>query len=91
MMNQAIMAGLLSNTRARRLLTRLAVRAAPLALLLSLPFTTAAAEPPAASINNGVVRAKLYLPDVDNGYYARSGGSTAGPSQRRCARRLTSR
>jgi hypothetical protein len=37
--------------------------------LLSLGFAGAATEPPAASISNGVVRAKLYLPDVDNGYY----------------------
>jgi len=38
-------------------------------LLLSLGFAAAAAEPPTASITNGVVRAKLNLPDVDNGYY----------------------
>lgn len=43
-----------------------AVRAA---LLLSLGFAAAAAEPPAASISNGLVRAKLYLPDAGNGYY----------------------
>jgi hypothetical protein len=38
-------------------------------LLLSLGFAAVAAEPPTASISNGVVRAKLNLPDVDNGYY----------------------
>jgi hypothetical protein len=38
-------------------------------LLLSLGFAAAAAEPPAASISNGVVRAKLYPPDVNIGYY----------------------
>ena len=38
-------------------------------LLLSLGFAASAAEPPTASITNGVVRAKLNLPDVDNGYY----------------------
>ena len=44
-------------------------RAITAGLLLSLGFAAAAAEPPAATIGNGVVRAKLYLPDVDNGYY----------------------
>ena len=38
-------------------------------LLLGLGFAAAAAEPPSASISNGVVRARLYLPDVENGYY----------------------
>jgi hypothetical protein len=38
-------------------------------LLLSLGFAAAAAEPPATSIGNGVVRAKLYLPDSNDGYY----------------------
>jgi len=37
-------------------------------LLLSLGFA-AAADPPAATITNGVVRARLHLPDADNGYY----------------------
>jgi hypothetical protein len=36
-------------------------------LLLSLGFAAPAAEPPAASISNGVVRAKLYLPDINIG------------------------
>ena len=39
------------------------------ALLLSLGFAAAAAEPPRASISNGTVRATLNLPDVNNGYY----------------------
>jgi hypothetical protein len=38
-------------------------------LLMSFAFLLAAAEPPEAAITNGVVRAKLYLPDVENGYY----------------------
>lgn len=38
-------------------------------LLLSLGLAATAAEPPSATISNGVVRAKLNLPDVDNGYY----------------------
>ncbi len=38
-------------------------------LLLSFGFAASAAEPPAASISNGVVRAKLYLPDAKDGYY----------------------
>jgi hypothetical protein len=38
-------------------------------LLASLSFAAIAAEPPEASISNGVVRAKLYLPDAGNGYY----------------------
>lgn len=39
-------------------------------LILSLAFAAAAAdEPPSASISNGVVRARLNLPDVDKGYY----------------------
>jgi hypothetical protein len=39
-------------------------------LLLSLGLVAiAAVEPPTAAISNGVVRAKLNLPDVDNGYY----------------------
>lgn len=40
-----------------------------LGFVLSLGFAAAAAEPPAASIGNGVVRAKLYLPDARDGYY----------------------
>jgi hypothetical protein len=35
--------------------------------LLSLGFT--AAEPPEAAISNGVIRARVYLPDAQNGYY----------------------
>jgi hypothetical protein len=38
-------------------------------LLLTLGFTALAADPPTASITNGVVRAKLNLPDEQNGYY----------------------
>ena len=39
------------------------------AVLLSFGFAAAAAEPPSSSISNGTVRAKLWLPDVQNGYY----------------------
>ena len=39
------------------------------ALLFSLGFAAVAAEPPATSIANGMVRARLYLPDTENGYY----------------------
>ncbi len=39
------------------------------ALLLTLGLAVTAAEPPSADIGNGVVRARLNLPDVDNGYY----------------------
>ena len=45
------------------------IRAIWAGLLLSLGFAAAAAEPPAAFISNGVVRAKLYLPDAESGYY----------------------
>ncbi len=38
-------------------------------LLLSLGFVAVAADPPSANITNGVVKAKLYLPDQQNGYY----------------------
>jgi len=38
-----------------------------LACVLSLPVL--AADPPQAEISNGVVRAKLYLPDAQEGYY----------------------
>ena len=38
-------------------------------LLAALPFASAAAEPPEATISNGSVRARLYLPDAENGYY----------------------
>jgi len=38
-------------------------------LLLSLGLAAAAAETPATSISNGVARAKLYLPDINIGYY----------------------
>ena len=34
-----------------------------------LPLTAWAADPPQAEISNRLVRAKLYLPDVENGYY----------------------
>ena len=37
--------------------------------LLSFGLAAAAEEPPATSITNGVVRARLNLPDVDKGYY----------------------
>jgi len=38
-------------------------------ILLSVALAATAAEPPSASISNGEVRAKLYLPDAENGYY----------------------
>src|SRR5215469_4188599 len=38
-------------------------------ILLSVALAATAAEPPLASISNGEVRAKLYLPDAENGYY----------------------
>jgi hypothetical protein len=38
-------------------------------LLLCLALAATAMEPPAVDIANGVVRARLNLPDVDNGYY----------------------
>jgi hypothetical protein len=44
-------------------------RAITAGILLGLGFAAAAAEPPTASISNGVVRAKLHLPDPNNGYY----------------------
>jgi hypothetical protein len=37
--------------------------------VLSPGFAVAAAEPPSASISNGVVKAKLWLPDAKDGYY----------------------
>jgi hypothetical protein len=37
--------------------------------VLGLGFAVMAAEPPSASIGNGVVKAKLWLPDVKDGYY----------------------
>ncbi len=40
-----------------------------LGFVLGFGFAALAAEPPSANITNGVVRAKLNLPDVDNGYY----------------------
>jgi len=44
------------------------VKFAPLACTL-LMFMLNAAEPPKAEISNGVVRALLYLPDAQDGYY----------------------
>src|SRR5438876_7498657 len=39
-------------------------------VVLCLAFGLAiAAEPPQAEISNGVIKAKLYLPDPENGYY----------------------
>jgi hypothetical protein len=38
-------------------------------LVLFLCGAAAAAEPPRAEISNGIVRAKLYLPDARHGYY----------------------
>jgi hypothetical protein len=38
-------------------------------LLLSFGFSILAADPPSANISNGTVRAKLWLPDAQNGYY----------------------
>ena len=39
-------------------------------LILGAALATApGAEPPSAEISNGIVRAKLYLPDAENGYY----------------------
>jgi hypothetical protein len=38
-------------------------------LLLILGFAATGAEPPSTSISNGLVRARLILPDVENGYY----------------------
>jgi len=43
-------------------------RAILLAVTLALSSLTAA-DPPQADISNGVVHAKLYLPDSANGYY----------------------
>jgi hypothetical protein len=41
-----------------------------LAILLTLAAATlAAADPPQAEISNGAIRAKLYLPDAEQGYY----------------------
>lgn len=42
---------------------------APLALGLLLAVPALAGDPPQAGISNGVVRAKLYLPDAQEGYY----------------------
>jgi len=39
------------------------------ALIGALTMTVLAADPPQAEISNGVVRAKLYLPDPQQGYY----------------------
>jgi len=38
-------------------------------LMIAAVFGAMGAEPPAAEISNGQVRAKLYLPDAENGYY----------------------
>jgi hypothetical protein len=40
-----------------------------LSLLLFSALAVAAAEPPTAEINNGKIRARLYLPDAANGFY----------------------
>ena len=37
--------------------------------LLSLGFAASAADPPEAAISNGVIRARVYLPDAKDGYY----------------------
>jgi hypothetical protein len=37
--------------------------------LLGSGFAATVAEPPGVSITNGMVNAKLWIPDVDNGYY----------------------
>lgn len=37
--------------------------------LLAAALCALAADPPTAQISNGVMRAKLYLPDAENGYY----------------------
>lgn len=44
-------------------------KALPIGLLLTLGLAAAFAEPPTASIGNGLIRAKLNLPNVDTGYY----------------------
>ena len=38
-------------------------------VLAALQLTAWAADPPKADISNQWIRAKLYLPDVQNGYY----------------------
>src|SRR5215472_1810621 len=38
-------------------------------LVVTMAFAAAAGEPPSAYITNGAVRAKLNLPDTENGYY----------------------
>jgi hypothetical protein len=40
-----------------------------LLLIAVVPALLPAAEPPSAEISNGLVKARLYLPDVQNGYY----------------------
>lgn len=42
---------------------------AAILMLGAVLLTAAGADPPSAEISNGIVRAKLYLPDADNGYY----------------------
>src|SRR5277367_2879104 len=48
-------------------------RAIPIAIALAVSTLTAAdppqANPPQAAISNGILHAKLYLPDAVNGYY----------------------
>ncbi|MFC1551176.1 hypothetical protein ACFL6P_01295 [Candidatus Latescibacterota bacterium] len=61
----------------RSSLIRTAIKSCPvvslsLVLLLSFfirPITSAAADYPEAEITNGIVTAKMYLPDAENGYY----------------------
>jgi hypothetical protein len=56
-------------TISRRALAR-ALAAAPLLTALAAPaWVVAQAEPPSATITNGAVKAKLWLPDEQNGYY----------------------
>src|ERR1700730_15317597 len=48
---------------------RIVKKAIAAGFLLSLRFAAAAAEPPEIAISNGVIRARVYLPDAENGYY----------------------
>jgi hypothetical protein len=45
------------------------MKAVAAGLFLTLGCAAFAAEPPTTAISNGVIRAKLNLPDADNGYY----------------------
>src|ERR1035438_5190147 len=40
-----------------------------LCVLLALPLSALAADPPTAEISNSTIHAKLYLPDATDGYY----------------------